>query len=62
MFLEPFEGIRNSLEDDDERILAGNNVLCHLYGLGARWLRAREIQDDSFRKEDTGASENGICG
>ena len=60
MFLERIEEISDSLEDDDERILARNNVFCGLYGFDIRLLRAREIQDDNFRK-DTGTSENDIC-
>ena len=62
MGLEPFEEALDFLEDDDKRILARNNVLCHLYGFGVRWLRAREIQDYRYRKEDTGASKNDIRG
>ena len=38
MGLEPFEEALDFLEDDDKRILARNNVLCHLYGFGVRWL------------------------
>jgi hypothetical protein len=62
MFLEPSEEALDLLEDNDECILARNNVLCSLYGFGIRLLRARENQDDSYRDEDTGTSENDIRG
>ena len=62
MFLEPFEEARDLLEDDDERIVARNDALRGLYGFRIRSLRAREIQDDSYRKEDTCTSENDIRG
>ena len=62
MFLEPFEEARYLLEDDDEHIVDRNNALRHLYGFRIRSHRAREIQNDSYRKEDTGTSENDIRG
>ena len=41
MFLERFEDIFDLLEDDDERILARNGVLCRLYESDIRSLRER---------------------
>jgi hypothetical protein len=62
MFLESPEEALDLLEDNDERIVTRNNALCRLYELCMRPLRVREIQDNSYRKEDTGTSENDIRG
>ena len=62
MFLEPFKERLDLLEDDDERILVRDNILCGLYGSDIRSLRARETPNNSYRKEDTNASENDIRG
>ena len=62
MFLEPFEEALDFLEDHDELIVAHTKALRCLYGFRIRSLRAREIRDDRYRKEDTGASENDIRG
>jgi hypothetical protein len=50
MFLEPSEEALDLLKDNNERIVARNNALCSLYGLGVRSLRAMVIQEDSYRK------------
>jgi hypothetical protein len=60
VFLEPFEEVLDLLEDNEKCIVASSNALCRLFGFGIRSHRAREIQNDSYRKEDTGTSENDI--
>ena len=62
VFLEPFEKALDFVEDHDELIVAHTKTLRRLYGFRIRSHRAKEIQDDSYRKEDTGASENDIRG
>src|SRR6266702_1053422 len=56
--LEPSEEAFNALEDIDERISARNNVLCRLCGFGIRTVRVMEIQDKSYKEEDTSTSKN----
>ena len=60
MFLKPFKEARDFLEDDAKRIVARDDALRRLYEFRIRSLRAREIQDDSYRDEDTGTNENDI--
>ena len=61
MFLEPLEEALDLVEDNNERIVARNSALCRLYGSRMSPLEACEIQDNCYRKEDRGASENDIC-
>jgi hypothetical protein len=60
--LEPSEEKINALEGGKDRILARDNVLARLRGFGIRKVSVREIEDNSYRKEDTDTCENDTGG